>query len=237
MTTVKDILDRARQEIGQRETAGNRTRYGEWYGMNGQPWCAIFVSWVFYHEGLPLPFTTRKGFAYTPSGVAKFRQLKQWHSSNPKSGDVVFFNFGGGRVNHVGIVESVNGDGSITTIEGNTSDMVKRMKRRSSIAGYGRPQYAEQPSPAPSPSLDIMSIIREVLNEGTAYGQRNWAGTCEETLRCKQGTVNLLRGEVMTNQMTHTGDVMAQLQARSQALDALQHQITTLRSVIADLST
>jgi surface antigen len=54
----------------------------------------------------------------------------------------VFFNWDGGRVDHVGIVESVNGDGSIYTIEGNTSNnIVERRHRKSMIAGYGRPHY------------------------------------------------------------------------------------------------
>ncbi|HEY9695850.1 MAG TPA: peptidoglycan-binding protein [Trichocoleus sp.] len=143
--SVKAILGRARGELGNGEqpSGSNRTKYGEWYGANGHPWCAMFVSWVFAHEGMPLSFTTKKGFAYCPSGMAGFKARGQWHVSGPRPGDVVFFNWDGGRVDHVGIVESVNKDGSITTIEGNTSHNKVEHRHRSgkTIAGYGRPNY------------------------------------------------------------------------------------------------
>ena len=42
-------------------------------------------------------------------------------AENIKPGDVVIFKNG---ISHTGIVESVNSDGSFTTIEGNTSDKV-----------------------------------------------------------------------------------------------------------------
>ena len=143
--SVQEILKRASGEIGTGENplGSNRTKYGEWYDMNGVAWCAIFVSWVFYYEGLPLAFTTSKGFSYCPSGVEGFKKRDQWHTSNPKPGDVVFFNWDGGAIDHVGIVESVNNDGSINTIEGNTSNnKVERRHRTESIVGYGRPNYS-----------------------------------------------------------------------------------------------
>lgn len=142
--SVQGTLNRARSQlgIGENPAGSNRTEYGAWYGMDGQPWCAMFVSWVFYHEGMPLSFTTSKGFAFCPYGVAGFKAQGRWHTSNPRPGDVVFFNWDGGRVDHVGIVESVNGDGSITTIEGNTNNnRVERRGRSGNIAGYGRPNF------------------------------------------------------------------------------------------------
>jgi hypothetical protein len=42
----------------------------------------------------------------------------------PQPGDLILF---GGR--HVGIVESVNGDGSLATVEGNHQDAVSRVQR------------------------------------------------------------------------------------------------------------
>jgi hypothetical protein len=59
------------------------------------------------------------------------------------AGDVVFFDFQTGDVHpvdHVGIVESVNADGSFNTIEGNTSNQVMR-HRRNACKGYGRPAW------------------------------------------------------------------------------------------------
>ena len=59
-------------------------------------------------------------FKYTPSGAGQFKKAGRWHTV-PQVGDVVFF-FSPtmGRIAHVGIVESVEGN-KITTIEGNTS--------------------------------------------------------------------------------------------------------------------
>ena len=59
-------------------------------------------------------------FKYTPSGAGQFKKAARWHTT-PKAGDVVFFfSPAMGRIAHVGIVESVEGN-KITTIEGNTS--------------------------------------------------------------------------------------------------------------------
>lgn len=225
MTSVARILNRAKQEIGYRESGINRTKFGAWYGsgMNGQPWCAMFVSWVFYHEGLPLAFTTSKGFSYTPSGAAKFKQQGRWHTSSPRPGDVVFFNFGGGRINHVGIVEAVNGDGSITTIEGNTSDMVKRMRRRSNIVGYGRPNYSGGSTTSNwyfgLSRDDLKNAVREVLNEGTAAGQSHWGGTSKSTLSTAQALVNIVKGDLITNKLpTTTQELKTALEERAKLI-------------------
>ena len=42
----KEIIQRAAAEEGTTENPpnSNKTKYGEWYGLNGVPWCAIFVS-------------------------------------------------------------------------------------------------------------------------------------------------------------------------------------------------
>ena len=41
------ILEIASNEIGTEEIHDNKTKYGKWYGMDGNPWCAMFVSWVY----------------------------------------------------------------------------------------------------------------------------------------------------------------------------------------------
>ena len=49
MAGAFDIVRIAAGEIGTVESpsGSNRVKYAKWYGMNGQPWCAMFVSWVF----------------------------------------------------------------------------------------------------------------------------------------------------------------------------------------------
>ena len=149
--TPEMVLAIARKEIGYKEypPGSNQTYYGAWYGVNQQPWCAIWVSWCFYQAGLPLPATDRKGFAYCPFGVQWFKQHKRWHKT-PQVGDVAFFHFGNGIACHVGIVEKVNSDGTITTIEGNTSnggsqdnggEVLRKTRRLNAVQGFGRPDW------------------------------------------------------------------------------------------------
>lgn len=152
MATTKRVIEIAASQVGVQESpsGSNRVLYSNWYGLIG-PWCAMFISWCFYQAGMPLPASTSKGFAYTPSGVAWFKAQKRWYTTSPKVGDVVFFDFPGdgvNRVSHVGIVTATNADGSIDTIEGNTDESggrtggkVMRRRRRAGIVGYGRPAY------------------------------------------------------------------------------------------------
>jgi hypothetical protein len=87
------------------------------------PWCAYFVSWAAREAGAPLgdqgqgfgsvdalyAWAQRAGRAYT---LGSGRQ--------PQPGDLVIFH------EHIGIVESVDANGQLHTIEGNSSDQVAR---------------------------------------------------------------------------------------------------------------
>lgn len=111
-------LDVARGELGNTESpaGSNRTRYGAWMGMDGQPWCMSFVQWCFAQAGRPLPHRT-----------ASCDDLLSWYKrycpervvTVPQTGDIIIYNFG-----HTGIVEGVGvgkDAGYILAIEGNTS--------------------------------------------------------------------------------------------------------------------
>jgi len=85
----------------------------------GAPWCAYFVSWAAAQAGAPI------GDGGTGLGsveaVTAWAQRTGRYTTQPTPGELILF---GGR--HIGIVESVNADGTLTTIEGNTSDGVHR---------------------------------------------------------------------------------------------------------------
>lgn len=157
MATAERVLSYARAELGKTESpaGSNRTPYGKWYGLDGQPWCMMFVQWVFVQAGMPLPCRT-----------ASCSALLNWYRKNrpasivktPAAGDVVIYNFG-----HTGIVESV-GNGSITAIEGNTSvsgsqsnggEVCRKTRKLCTAEAFIRPEYAKEdpkvdnkPSPA-----------------------------------------------------------------------------------------
>jgi cell wall-associated NlpC family hydrolase len=85
----------------------------------GAPWCAYFVSWAAAQAGAPLG---ERG-----QGFGSVAEITDWASRTgrltmtPQPGDLILFG-----TRHVGIVESVNADGTLTTVEGNASDAVSR---------------------------------------------------------------------------------------------------------------
>ena len=114
----KSLVEKATSQIGYKESANNDNIYGRWYGMNNQPWCAMFVSWCAAQCGISEDIILK--FAYVPYGVDFFKKKGRYKPADgrykPQPGDIVFF----GNSDHVGIVEKVQGS-NIITIEGNTS--------------------------------------------------------------------------------------------------------------------
>lgn len=123
MTTVEKLLSIARTEVGYTETPpnSNKTKYGKWFGLDGLPWCGIFVSWVFAKAGKPLPqIGFKNGFASCQLALDYFTK-KKMVVTDPKPGDLVFYDWNDdNRFDHVGIVFG-NLSRYLTTCEGNTS--------------------------------------------------------------------------------------------------------------------
>lgn len=83
----------------------------------GQPWCAVFVSWCFMKAfGLENAKKLLKHwpYVYCPTLGSLFTK-----NANPKVGDIVIF-YRNGTFAHTGLVTAVIGD-RFYTIEGNTS--------------------------------------------------------------------------------------------------------------------
>lgn len=126
---VTKFVNVAKHELAwgfQEDNSNNITPYGQWYGMQGNAWCAMFVSWCAYQAGILN--TTVPKYAYCPSGVEWYRNRNRFKSRDgsyiPKVGDVVFFwGTQAGRVSHTGIVIGVT-NSKIQTVEGNTRDGV-----------------------------------------------------------------------------------------------------------------
>jgi cell wall-associated NlpC family hydrolase len=102
------------------------------------PWCSYFVSWVAANAGVPIG-PNGQGEGWVPS-------VRTWAESQgryipagqgaPAVGDLVVFDrTGTGVLDHIGIVTGVAADGSIQTVEGNSSDAV-------SARSYGPGGYA-----------------------------------------------------------------------------------------------
>lgn len=169
MNERAEIVKVAVSQIGYKEGQNNYTKYGVWYGLPHDPWCAMFVSWCAYQAKIPESVILK--FAYVPYGVQFFKKQNRWKNRGyvPQPGDIIFYGSNGSTGAHVGIVEkAVNG--SVVAIEGNTSaagnssngDGVYRRTRslgNSWIMGYGVPAYKEDEE------VDVKDI--SVKNEDT----------------------------------------------------------------------
>ena len=144
----KRFIELAYEQIGIKEglkpngSYDNDTKFGRWYGNNGEPWCATFVSWCWYHAGLSNDLLLKYQGCSTgmdwclQQGIFKYKE-----EYTPTTGDIVFFLSAG--AGHTGIVAHCDGE-YIYTIEGNRSNRVDvwRIKlTNATITGYGVPNY------------------------------------------------------------------------------------------------
>lgn len=170
---ASQVIKRARAEIGYTETpaGSNRTKYGVWYGMNGQPWCAIFISWLF-RDALRL---IGGKHAYTPTFAAWFKKAGQW-GTEPRVGAIAFFDFPDNvnRIQHVELVVGVPNSRIIETVGGNTSSGNSGSqsngggvfaRTRESVVGYGYPRY--EPEPIPSPVYWVDALVSTPSGKAT----------------------------------------------------------------------
>lgn len=153
----KSVLGIAAGQIGYTEQPANsnKTKYGAEYGLDGQPWCVMFLWWCFRQAGESSAFF---GGAKTAScgTLLKWYRDNGWTvpSSDAQPGDVVILNFHGTLdTEHCGIVESISGN-TMYTIEGNTSVygsqdnggiVMRKARFQSQVVGVCRPQYKADP--------------------------------------------------------------------------------------------
>lgn len=180
-------------QVGYTEGANNYNKYAElwtqaggWNAQN-QPWCDIFADIAYIScFGLDLAskltFQPKGGFSALCSTSANYYKNNGAWFSTPDIGDQVFFNLSGG-INHTGIVIGVSG-GMITTVEGNSSDAVRRNSYylgNSYIAGFGRPNWSIfSNSSTPSVSTGENSVVNNTSSSETVAPQKQ--SVCSVTL-------------------------------------------------------
>jgi hypothetical protein len=150
-------LAEARRWVGTSEdpAGSNRTRFGTWFGLDGVPWCNIFVSYCFavgadytLATGFHGAGCSRRGCAYVPTTEAWLRASGMWLGRvEPSPGDLAIYNWDGGPPDHIGIVEAASAGGFIA-IEGNTAvgndsnggEVMRRERTLADVDGFGRVQ-------------------------------------------------------------------------------------------------
>ena len=93
-------------------------------GSGVGPWCAYFTSWAAREAGVPLG-DNGQGFGRVDDVYAWAQKAGKaipntGGNVKPQPGDLIVWD------EHIGVVESVGADGTINTIEGNSSDQVSK---------------------------------------------------------------------------------------------------------------
>ena len=161
--SVKAVVDVARSYLSVTEDppGSNRTIFGAEYGLDGQPWCVIFLWYCFTHAGERMAFF---GGGKTASCSILLRWYREQGLTVPVSevqaGDIVILNFSGTvEPQHCGLVTHVERSGRsilyIKTIEGNTTRgdtsqdnggmVCKKVRYPRQVVGVCRPQYQPEP--------------------------------------------------------------------------------------------
>src|SRR4051812_26543107 len=123
---VSAMLQAASAEVGQAEQppgSNDSPRIAQYRaataGSGVGPWCAYFASWAAKQAGMPIG-EQGQGMGAV-SAVWDWAQRTGRTSAQAAPGELIVW---GSR--HIGIVESVDPNGTIHTIEGNSSDQVSR---------------------------------------------------------------------------------------------------------------
>jgi hypothetical protein len=143
-TAGQRALQFAQAEVGQTEQppgSNDSPRIADYRtataGSGVGPWCAYFVSWAAKQAGVPLG-EAGQGFGAVSAVSSWAQRTGRWNPAAsgqpPQPGDLIVW---GGQ--HIGIVESVDADGKIHTVEGNSSNMVTR--RTHDAGGDGATGY------------------------------------------------------------------------------------------------
>lgn len=154
--SAEKILQLAEAEIGYKESpaGSNRTKYGAWYRLDGQPWCMMFVQWVFAQAGAETLLPARTASCGQLMRAAQSAGM--WVTGRYQPGDIAVFDFvGGAATDHCGIIASVTANYA-TSIEGNTAigndsnggEVMRRTRGLSQILGAVRPKYAGEEAQA-----------------------------------------------------------------------------------------
>ena len=161
--SMQAVIDAARADLGYTESPANsnRTKYGEWYGMNGQPWCVMALAYWFDKAGERMAF-------FGGGKTASCGTLLRWYreqglvvpTQQARAGDIGIYNFSGTQEpQHCGLITDVkmaiSTIASLTSVEGNTtlSDgaednggiVAEKTRFTKNVVAICRPQYQPEP--------------------------------------------------------------------------------------------
>ena len=154
-----DIIGVAKTQLGYTEGANNATKYGTWYGLPNQPWCAMFISWCARQAGISKNILQNSAVA---APDAKYFNIPYYDGASytPQKGDLFFTK----SWSHVGLVYYVDGS-YFYTIEGNSNTTgssegtsVVTNRRKISNFYFGVPKYNSGAPTYAKLSIDAKSL-------------------------------------------------------------------------------
>ena len=126
MKAIERLIALAKEQIGIKEDYAGHVKYSDEYGLPLQPWCMMFLWWLYKHTDLSSIFYDGRKCA----GCGTFlwwAQSKGLTVTKPERGDIAIISFGkdknGNRItSHCGLITDVKGT-NVLTIEGNTCEV------------------------------------------------------------------------------------------------------------------
>ena len=253
MATVNELLNQARAWIGKKESNGSHKEIIDVY--NGHKplargykvkytdsWCATFISALAIKCNCTDIIPTE---ASCGKMIELFKNIGCWQEDGnvtPDPGDIIFYDWDkkDGWPEHVGIVESVNGN-TFTVIEGNKNDAVGRRTvtvGSASIRGFVKPMYdgaTPNVSDTPQAENDVDTTVNYKVKVNTPSGVncRN-APNGAKVKAYSNGTELTISKEKIG--WGYTGEGWVSLQYCTKIQDSVAQNLGTYEVIASDLS-
>ena len=232
MNVIEKLISVAREELGYLEKASNNNLYNKtanagyknftkyWQDIKpswqGQPWCAIFVTWCFekaFGKENARKLLKHYPYTYCPTMANLFTL-----NANPKVGDIVIFKYNG-EFAHTGIVVGVMGD-YFETIEGNTNNGSTIVPNGGSVC---KKSYYNSKLPGTKFCTPNWSLINNAPSSTTS---KNWITELQNECNKQGYSKQVVDGIPGPN--TLNGCPMLQVGASGKITRILQQRLTDL---------
>lgn len=219
------VLDTAQSQLGTTESPpnSNLTPYGAWYSpsLNGQKWCAMFVSWVFDHAKHPLGFIQTKHGIHHCQSAYNYYKAHGRLTAHPEPGDIVLYDWeGNGLADHIGIFKQWTSGAQLAfeayegnTSKGNNSDGGKvmiRVRSRNLVKAFVNPGVFPEQTVTPvsselhlgSRGSQVTQLQKNLYALGYSLVIDGWFGSQTESLLKDYQTKNSMAVTGRANDVT-----------------------------------
>jgi hypothetical protein len=227
---VERVLDKVRSALGTKEEpdGSNYNFIVQWYNDNVDKigrgaWCQMTMTWALYTSGFEKLFPATAWTIQAARNAMAHQDGMTWHefTGGLLAGDLVYYDWTGSRtfdkIDHVGIVEKVNSDGTLYVLEGNASNAVRRMHRDAKyVVGYIRLDWnrvvvkvAPKPTPAPTtqPTTTDTAIAQIKVVQGLVKVPQDgvWGPVTDRAFLTWRASGTATHGQVQLLQKTMGG--------------------------------